>query len=134
MTDQATSLGDELDGLEGRGIYHVAMIEIEYARYGLTYDRATDLLSFGDRSVALGARRLGDLVNQKPDDESLTLDAGPSALLLTDAVALSTAIHRLLFPNRRVPGARFESRDDQFEANLAAIRALDVAGPTEWIQ
>jgi len=123
MPNDAKTIGQLLGSLNSRGIYNVELVENEFARFGFTYNRATDQLKYGRGSVALGARNAEqmayDLLN---DTHGGILEEGLSRRdRMVDAVQLSRAVFRLLFVGETPPSDGFYGRDKGFKADVEAI-------------
>lgn len=121
------TIGDMLDNMSGHGVYDVALIEEQFGRYGFTYDRATQMLSYANQTVLLrGATPKQIQRDMKRDpkggimDEEVAEDA-----LLIDALAISDAVHYLLMPGIQPASGRFLGRGLAFRSNVDAIRAFE---------
>lgn len=118
-------IGDFLEDLQARGVYAVEMLEIELPRFGFDYDRSTDRLAFLDRTVV--ACSVGEVRRRMAESEGGTVNDSSPGAPLVDALAISQAVFRLLFPGRTPWGRDRASREWAFAQNLAAIR-FGVAG------
>lgn len=126
MFDDARSLGEVFSQLTGRGVYAVELLEEVFPQFGFTYDRATDELTFGERRVVVGSRSAQAVADEmdRVGDGILAEDMAPDDRLV-DAVSISEAVFRLLFPGRIPWGRQYGGRDRvrAFAANCAAIRS-----------
>lgn len=127
----ADTIGEYLEGLAGHGVYSIEMIENEFGRYGFTYDRKTDLLSFSptssiaSSSVRLGAKTYDEIRMAMGNDEAGGMLGPDEGHPLVDAGQIAEAVFRLLAPGRTPPGQRFAGRGRSFRADVAAIRELE---------
>jgi hypothetical protein len=125
--DEPKTLGEFLSILTPRGIYDVALIEDRMGRFGFTYNRATDKLSYGKGSVRLHAGTRDQIARDLEADPKggvLNDDLTPGHRLI-DANALTAAIHKLLFPGVPVPSDSKYDRGQGFKADVAAIVAAE---------
>jgi len=127
MGDQPNTVGELLGSLTGRGVYDVAIVEEQMARFGFTYNRATDMLKYGRGSVRLHAGTAEEVARSMADDvKGGVLEEGLSRRdRLVDAVSLSSAVFKLLHPGQIVPSSTFYGRDKGFKADVAAIQAAE---------
>jgi len=120
-------VGDVLDCLNPHGIYNVAIIEEEMGRFGFAYDPATDQMTYQGGGVRLHAQYPIEMLREfRSGGAGGVLDEDlPTNRRLVDAIALSAAIHRLLFPGQMVPSHGHYGRAEGFRADLAAILASE---------
>lgn len=122
--ETARSIGEVLGQLVGRGVYSVELIEEVFPRFGFTYDRSTDVLCYKERRVEVGSLDAPTMAANIAASNGGELANGMSPdARLTDAVAISEAVFRLLFPGRTPWGRQYADRDRAFAANCAAIRS-----------
>ncbi len=120
-------VGDVLDCLDPYGIYDAAIINSEMGTFGFAYDAATDQVTYRGGSVPLHAAYPVELERElRADEHPGTLHEGvPGNMRLVDAIALSAAIRRLLFPGQMIPSDGHRDRDDGYSADVAAILASE---------
>lgn len=121
--DGLRSIAEVFGQLTGRGVYAIELLEDVFPRFGFVYDRATDELMYREHSVVVGsrdARAVETDMDQRGGE--LADDLDPEERLV-DAVAVSEAVFRLMFPGRTPWGRQFTDRDRAFAANCAAIRS-----------
>lgn len=123
MTKEYEHIGQLLDGLTGHGIYAIDLVVDQLPKYGFEYDAATDELIFGNRRVKLRSgtkaqversvarESIGGILDQNLADDDR----------LVDALALSTAVFRLLMPTLHLPSESYFGRGKGFRENVAAI-------------
>lgn len=124
--DDLRSIGEVFGQMTGRGVYAIELLEDVLPRFGFFYDRATDELAYRERSVVVGSRaaRAVAVEIDALGDGIMTDDIDPDDRLV-DAVSISEAVFRLLFPGRIPWSRQFDGRDRDraFAANCAAIRS-----------
>lgn len=127
MSDEIRTVGELLSALNSRGVYNVELIENELVRFGFTYNRATDQLKYGRGSVKLGAASAEQVARSMADDpKGGVLEEGLTRRdRMVDAVQLSRAVFKLLFPGQIVPSDGYYGRDKGFKADVAAIQAAE---------
>lgn len=128
MKNDYKTIGELLEDLSGHGVYDVA-ITGEFEQFGFTYDRATDLLSYGGLSERLFARTAEQIrASMDRDPKGGVIDGDVKIdTLMTDAVSISSAIHKLLLPGKPVPSDNYHGRGRQYRVDVASIRAVENA-------
>ena len=130
MSEDYASVGELLELLTGHGVYDVAIIEDQFTRFGFTYDRKADTLSYEGRSVRLGSATPTQMQkSMEADPAGGILDQGlvDETMRLVDAISLSAAVFRLVAPGKVVPSELYNGRGTGYRKNVQAIRAIEEA-------